>query len=93
MNWYKLAMQKIETATPEQLAEAAKKMAQDKPALFVKAMGALPFTCPGQRACRMAGAGGDKIAAITECRAATGKGLKEAKDAVEGECPAWRGER
>ena len=39
MNWYKLAMQKIETATQEQLAEAAKKMAQDKPALFVKAMG------------------------------------------------------
>lgn len=70
-------------------------IAKAHPAVFVKAYNKQinkAFACDGMREClqHKDGGNGYKISAIKACRSLTGKGLKEAKDAVEGKCPAWK---
>ena len=87
MNWYAEAMRCIEEADTEKLAAVAKIMARKHPASFSRACGFVPRVCPGQKECTVQT---NKISAIKICRVYTGKGLKEAKDAVEGECSAFK---
>lgn len=70
-------------------------IAKTRPSVFVKAYDEVnppAERCVGEKACQVyrdKEITGNYIKAIKECRAATGKGLKEAKDAVDGKCPAW----
>lgn len=97
-NYYAEAITRIDemgALEAEKIWNVLIEIAKAHPAVFVKAYDKtqnMAFTCGGISECRKhkGGTAGWKIPAIKACRSATGKGLKEAKDAVEGECPAWR---
>lgn len=98
-NYYAEAITRIDemgALDAEKIWDVLIEIAKAHPAVFVKAYDKTQnraFTCVGIIECRKHKGGtaiGWKIQAIKACRSATGKGLKEAKDAVEGACSAWR---
>lgn len=97
-NYYAEAITRISemgALEEEKIWDVLIEIAKANPSVFVKAYDKMQnraFTCGGIGECRKYknGTVGWKIPAIKACRSATGKGLKEAKDAVEGECPAWK---
>lgn len=97
-NYYAEAISRIDemgSLEAEKIWEVLVEIAKAHPSVFVKAYDMVcnpkidqVFVCQGAKDCKKFV--GEKIKAIKACREATGKGLRDAKDAVEGECPLWK---